>query len=108
MPPLKPVEWLCWMHYKNGPLLEPSPGFISSHPNPAIDVHDRVTRGPRAFTVPPLPNWTEILSEFVAAYRDIWRGGADVRERLQECQERVDVMIDQAKLRLARDGVAYP
>jgi ABC-type glycerol-3-phosphate transport system substrate-binding protein len=108
MPPLRPVEWLCWAHYKNGPLISPTRGFIETHPNPAIDVHERLARSPRAYTVPPLPNWAEFLSEFVAAYRDIWRGNVDVPSRLQECRQRVDVMIEQTKLRLARYGVEYP
>jgi hypothetical protein len=108
MPLLRPVEWLCWAHYKNGPLVSPSPGFIESHPNPAIDVHERATRGPHAHTVPPLPNWTELLVEFTAAYRDIWSSEVDVGTRLGACQERIDVLVDQARRRLQRHGTEYP
>ncbi len=108
MPALRPIEWICWAHYKNTPLVTPTPGFMETHPNPAIDVHDRLARNPGAHIEPALPNWTELLDEFKAAYRDIWSGGAPARTRLRACQMRIDVLADSAARRLARHGINYP
>ncbi len=108
MPPLRPIEWICWMHCKNSPLREPSPAFLETHPNPAIEVHDRLARGPEAQIVPPLPNWTELNAEFGAAYRDIWMTDVPARKRLETLQLRLDVLTEQAKRRQARYGQEYP
>jgi hypothetical protein len=108
MPPLRPVEWLCWSHYKNGPFARPSPGFVDSHPNPAIAVHEQLARSRYAMTEPPLPNWTEVHGELMAAYRDIWGGTVPVRERLESCRERVDVLLALARERQRRYGVTFP
>ncbi|MCB9850616.1 MAG: extracellular solute-binding protein [Phycisphaerales bacterium] len=108
MPPLRPIEWLCWMHCKNNPLRNPDPAFVETHPNPAIEVHEALARAEHADTVPPLPNWAEIENEFVAAYADIWAAGPPVRERLRECQRRIDILTKLTETRLARHAVAYP
>jgi hypothetical protein len=108
MPPLEPIEWLCRAHYKNSPLRDTSPAFLASHPNPVVSVHDRLARGPGAQTEPPLPNWNEVLAEFMAAYRDIWAARSAARPRLRECQERIDALIDLARHRQARYGEPYP
>ncbi len=108
MPPLRPIEWLCWAHYKNGPLAKPTKGFIETHPNPAIAVHERLARSPLAMREPAVPNWTEVSAEFIVAYRDIWGGTAQVRERFEECRARVDVLLAQARERQRRYGVAFP
>ncbi len=108
MPPLRPIEWLCWMHCKNSPLAEQSDAFLTTHPNPAIALHDRLARSPDATTAPPLSNWPELQGEFAAAYRDIWLTGAPASERLHQCQARIDDLTRLAKLRLERYGVKYP
>jgi len=108
MPPLRPVEWLCWIHYKNGPLVRPSPDFLATHPNPGVQIHDQLARSPLARTEPPVPNWTEVLEEFMAAYRDIWAGRSDVRQRLQKCQGRIDALVAQARSNQQRYGEVYP
>jgi ABC-type glycerol-3-phosphate transport system substrate-binding protein len=108
MPALRPVEWLCWMHNKNNPLNEPSPGFMETHPNPAIAVHERIARTPRAVMLPALPNLEELMNEFVAAYRDIWLAGAPAEARLRACQRRLDKLTLQTQQRLALYGASYP
>jgi len=108
MPPLRPIEWICWNHYKNGPLREPSAAFLDTHPNPGVAIHERLARGPLARTDPPLPNWFALLAEFMAAYRDIWAGAPDVRGRLEECQRRMDVLVDVARREQIRYGDRYP
>ena len=96
------------MHYKNSPLATPSGAFLQSHPSPVIAIHDDLARSAHAHTEPPLPNWTELLAEFEAAYRDIWGGEVDVRARLVECQARIKFLTDLARRRLSRSGVRYP
>jgi ABC-type glycerol-3-phosphate transport system substrate-binding protein len=108
MPRLRPIEWICWAHYKNSPLVAPSEEFTATHPNPGIAVHDRLARSPLARTEPPLPNWTELLAEFAAAYRDIWGGRAAAEERLRAAQERIDALQQLAARGLARYGEPYP
>lgn len=108
MPPMRPVEWLCWAHFKNGTLLDPTPAFLTSHRNPAIDVHERMARRPSTHAAPPLPNWKELRIEFVAAYRDIWAGSHEADSRLKECQDRIDALVVQAKRQMRRHGAEYP
>jgi len=108
MKPMRPIEWICWIHYKNSPLIDPSPTFVETHPNPVVAVHDRLARGPRVHSDPLLPNWTELRGTFEAAYADIWSGRVDVRTRLRECQERIDVLTELARRRLERYGERYP
>lgn len=105
MPALRPVEWLCWMHGKNNPLANPSPGFLETHPNPAIAVHEQIARAERAKMLPPLPNLDELMHEFGSAYRDIWLGGAPPSARLKACQMRLDELMRQARRRLSLYGV---
>lgn len=108
MPPLRPVEWLCWNHYKNGPLLKPSEAFIETHPNPGIEVHERLARSPHSLSDPPLPNWIEMRDEFGAAYRAIWGGTVDPAQRLHECQARLNRLAEIAAREQARYGEPYP
>ncbi|RMF80969.1 MAG: extracellular solute-binding protein [Planctomycetota bacterium] len=108
MPAMPPIEWLCWIHYKNSPLREVSEAFRQTHPNPALAVHDRAARSPQARTEPPLPNWSELLGEFLAAYRDIWAGKVDVAERLRRSQQRIDELSELARRNLERYGEVYP
>ena len=108
MPPLRPIEWICWIHYKNSPLISPSEEFIATHPNPVIDVHERMARSEQAQSEPQLANWSEVRSTWEATYSDIWGGRAEPRERLDECQHRIDVLSELARRRMERYGVPYP
>jgi multiple sugar transport system substrate-binding protein len=108
MPALRPIEWICWIHYKNSPLIDPSPEFLRTHPNPVVEVHERLARSEHAHTEPLLANWTELRSIFEAAYVDIWSGRAGAASRLEQCQERIDALSELARRRLARYGEPYP
>ncbi len=108
MPPLRPIEWICWIHYKNSPLVNPSPEFIETHPSPALAIHERLARLPGAQTEPGLPNWIQLSSELIQTYADIWATGAPVRPRLESCQQRIDTLIELARRQQARLGEQYP
>lgn len=108
MPPLRPIEWICWNHYKNCPLIEPSREFSATHPNPAVAIHDQAARGPKAYTDPSLPNWTALRGNFEAAYADIWSGRVEPRARLEQCQKRLAQLSELARKGLARYGESYP
>jgi multiple sugar transport system substrate-binding protein len=108
MPPLRPVEWICWNHYKNSPLIDPSPAFIETHPNPVIEMHERLARNPLAQVDPPLPNWLELEPALCAAYIDIWRSGKEPEARLKTLQERIDQLTESARQARARYGEPYP
>lgn len=109
MPALRPVEWLCWNHFKNSPLAQSAPEFVATHPNPALAVHEELARLPAANADPPLSNWTALQAEFVAAYRDIWSGAApSAAARLTKCQQRVEQLVELERRRLACYGESYP
>jgi multiple sugar transport system substrate-binding protein len=108
MPPLTPVEWICWNHYKNSPLRVGSPAFFETHPNPGVAMHDRLARSPAAQGDPPLPNWFEILAALCNTYRGVWAGRTDVAEQLRICQERVDRFMAISRREQERYGDVYP
>ncbi len=108
MPPLRPLEWLCWNHYKNSPYIEPADDFTRTHPNPVVEVHDQLARSPLAMTEPPIPNWMELRGEFEATYRDIWAGRAEAAPCLRAAQKRIDALTKLAADRMARYGEEYP
>ena len=108
MPPLRPIEWICWNHYKNGPLINPSREFLETHPNPGVAIHEHVARAAGARTDPPLPNWFQILDEFMAAYRDIWAGSSTIEARLKKSQKRIDEITATAIKEQQRYGDTYP
>jgi ABC-type glycerol-3-phosphate transport system substrate-binding protein len=54
------MERLCSMHCKNSPLANVSRQFIEDHPNPYIEVFERLAASPNARPVPPVPIWPEI------------------------------------------------
>ncbi|MBN2445173.1 MAG: extracellular solute-binding protein [Phycisphaerae bacterium] len=108
MPPLRPIEWINWIHYKGSPLNEASQDFTATHPNPVIDVHERLARLPDAQGDPPLPNWLELREAFGNAYIDIWRDGADPAQRLERLQARIVKLTDIAREGMARYGETYP
>lgn len=108
MPALRPIEWICWIHYKNSPLENPSEVFLETHPNPVIEMHERLARNPMAQVDPKLSNWSELEDALNAAYSDIWRSGKDVEERWLKLQERVNTLNEIARKSYARYGETYP
>jgi multiple sugar transport system substrate-binding protein len=54
------MEKLCSLHCKNSPLASVSKDFIENHPNPYIDVFERLSASKNARPVPPVPIWPEI------------------------------------------------
>ncbi len=108
MRPMKPIEWLCWSHFKNGPLRTPSAAYLETHPNPGIEVHERMARSVHATADPLLPNYMELNAELIVAYRDIWAAGADPAARLHAAQKRLDKLTNLARREQARYGETYP
>ncbi|GJM24428.1 MAG: hypothetical protein DHS20C16_08430 [Phycisphaerae bacterium] len=105
---LKPVEWLCWLHGKNSPLATLSDAFVATHPNSGIDVHEFLLRESKTATVPALPNWSELLSEYRATYGQVWISDCDIPKKFQQCQEEIDSLTQNYIARCRRWGIAYP
>ncbi len=105
---LKPIEWLCWLHGKNSPLADLSDAFVKTHPNKGIDVHEFLARQTPAATLPPLPNWSELLSEYRAAYGEVWISDCDVQARFEKCQREIEALTKTCVARYLRWGVTYP
>jgi ABC-type glycerol-3-phosphate transport system substrate-binding protein len=57
------MEKLCRLHCKNSPLSVVSDAFMQNHPNPYIDVFERLACSPNARSVPQCPIWPEIADE---------------------------------------------
>lgn len=60
------MERLCSLHCKNSPLADVSEGFIQRHPNPYIDVFERLAASPDARGIPRVPILMEAVDEINA------------------------------------------
>lgn len=105
---LKPIEWLCWLHGKNSPLTSLSDVFVKAHPNKGIDVHEFLARDSQTATLPPIPNWSELLSEYRATYGEVWISECDVQARFEDCQREIESLTKACVARYRRWGVSYP
>jgi ABC-type glycerol-3-phosphate transport system substrate-binding protein len=88
------MEKLCSLHCKNSPLATVSRQFIENHPNPYIEVFDRLADSPNAFTVPPLPIWPQVGDELSNAIQRVYLLSASPQEALDDAQARCQVMYD--------------
>jgi len=89
------VEKLCMMHCKNSPLARVSESFIARHPNPYIDVYERLAASPNARGVPQIPIWKEVFDELqlnVAQRLTLLQ--TDAPTALREAQVRLQASLD--------------
>ncbi|MGN6725027.1 MAG: extracellular solute-binding protein [Tepidisphaeraceae bacterium] len=61
------MEKLCALHCKNSPLAKVSEHFVKYHPNPYIDVFERLANSPNAKAVPAIPVWPQVSDELTVA-----------------------------------------
>jgi multiple sugar transport system substrate-binding protein len=57
------IEKLNKLHCKNSPLAKVSDGFVATHPNPYIEVFERLSASPNARSMPQIPIWPEVSAE---------------------------------------------
>lgn len=96
------LEHLATSHAKPSPLAEVSPGFVASHPNRSIEMHNRLVHSPRAFPKPPTRTWPQYEAEFVTTMGAMWNLRIDAAPALRAIQERAQGFIDLASAQSLR------
>jgi ABC-type glycerol-3-phosphate transport system substrate-binding protein len=96
------MEKLCLTQCKNSPLANVSPDFIRLHPNPDIDVFERLTAGPNARPPLGLPIEPQVQDELKNMAQRIIKmdqsPAAALRAAQARCQEQLDrYEADQAR-----------
>jgi multiple sugar transport system substrate-binding protein len=98
------VELLATAHCKPSPLLDQSEGFIASHPNTGIAVHDAILRSERAFVAPATRVWSSWKDAFDTSVQRMWRLESTAQDELSALQRRAQAMIDRAADERRRRG----
>ncbi|RYX83601.1 extracellular solute-binding protein [bacterium] len=89
-----PMEKLCMMHCKNSPLRKVSDNFRLHHPNPYIDVFEKLASSPHAQTVPRLALWPEVADELNNVAQRVYLLEAKPEDALREAQTRLQQKYD--------------
>jgi multiple sugar transport system substrate-binding protein len=84
------IEKLNLRGCQDSPLRQVSRHFLEDHPNPYIDVFERLMAGPHAYGVPPCPIWPEVGSELDNATQRVSLLQATPAQALEDAQRRVD------------------
>ena len=92
------LEQLATDHCKPSPLREVSSGFMRDHPNDYVAVHDAIVKSTAVQAAPQTRVWKQYADRIGSAFDSIW-AGADVRNELQEVQDRVQHLLDLASER---------
>ncbi|HVK06330.1 MAG TPA: ABC transporter substrate-binding protein [Armatimonadaceae bacterium] len=101
------MEKLCSLHCKNSPLAKVSERFLREHPNPYIDVFEKLASSPNARPVPPVPIWPEVNEEMNNTIQRIYLLEAEPEAALKESQARLTEKWDRFRaLQSARQGEA--
>ncbi len=83
------MERLCAAHCKPSPFKTPLPGFYRNHPNPHIEVFQKLSAAPDVFMYPEMPTWSFAAAQMLNAVVAIQRGDAPA-ERAAQAEERVN------------------
>jgi ABC-type glycerol-3-phosphate transport system substrate-binding protein len=89
------MERLCRSHCKNSPLAQTSEDWVYTHPNPYIDVFDKLAAGPNARTQPNSPIWETVNSELTAAADSVYLLSRTPVQALTIAQKRADELTRQ-------------
>jgi multiple sugar transport system substrate-binding protein len=101
------MEKLCMMHSKNSPLANVSENFLLHHPNPYIEVFEKMANSPHARGVPQNPIWQEVSDELTAIGQAMALAEGDAQTALEKAQTRLQASYDNyMEIQRARRGVA--
>jgi multiple sugar transport system substrate-binding protein len=89
------MEKLCIMHCKNSPLAAVSEHFLTQHPNPYIDVFERLARSPNAHGAPQIPILPEVIDELTTVAQRLTLLQTDAATALAEAQDRLQARYDE-------------
>jgi multiple sugar transport system substrate-binding protein len=93
------MEKLCSMHCKNTPLAEHSEGWYRNHPNPYVEIFDRLASSPHAQTLPPIATWPMVVDEMKSATDSVTQLKEAPRTALDKAQARMQGMLEQFRER---------
>ncbi|MBC8108886.1 MAG: extracellular solute-binding protein [Anaerolineae bacterium] len=97
------IEKLNKMHCKGSPLAKVSEGFFEGHPNPYIDVFERLTASPNARALAQIPIMPQVLDELNVLVQKVSALQVEPKEALEELQVRLqakyDAWVEQQKSR---------
>jgi ABC-type glycerol-3-phosphate transport system substrate-binding protein len=88
------MEKLCMMHSKNSPLAKVSENFLTHHPNPYIEVFEKMAASPHARGVPQIPIWQEVEDELTAIGQAMALAQGDAPSALARAQTRLQLSYD--------------
>lgn len=101
------MEKLNALHCKNSPLRNVSPEFLQNHPNPYIDVFEKLAASPNAHGVPPIPIWPEVADELSVTAQRVYLLEAEPAQALADAQTRLQAKLNSFRQRQqARGGRA--
>jgi multiple sugar transport system substrate-binding protein len=89
------MEKLCSMHCKNSPLAKESDEFIRNHPNPYIDVFEKLAASPNARGMPKIPTWPELFTDLGVLAEKVYLLQDTPEHALNELQNRMQIKLDQ-------------
>jgi ABC-type glycerol-3-phosphate transport system substrate-binding protein len=89
------MERLCSLHCKHSPLAEVSETFLRKHPNPYIDVFERLARSPNAGTTAPIPIQAQVTDEMTVVGQKVSLLQETPEQALRAAQARIDGKLDQ-------------
>ncbi len=92
-------EKLNKMHCKNSPLRAVSKDFLENHPNPYIEIFQKLASSPNAHGIPPVPIWPEVSKELVDVAQAVGIEGVNPSQALQAAQARLQGEYDRFQAR---------
>lgn len=100
------VEFLSKAHFKNSPLTKSSEGFLNTHPNRGVRIHDAIAQSPRSFLCPRTRAWPQFKDECDAAFQRMWGHVRPAAEELAALQQRTQAFLDRAAQQRQRRRIA--
>jgi ABC-type glycerol-3-phosphate transport system substrate-binding protein len=87
-------EKLCSLQCKNCQLAHVSQAFFKNHPNPYIEVFQKLAASPNAYAVPSVPIWPEAVKSLIDASQSVALEGNDPATVLANAQKRLQQEYD--------------
>lgn len=82
------IEKLASLHYNLSPLLNESREYKENHPNPYVDVYEKLAASPNAHGLPRVINWPQIADELTQAAERSYLLQGSTTEILNDIQTR--------------------
>jgi len=102
------MEALCKLHCKSSPLQLVSQDFLLHHPNPYIELFERLSRSPNAHRLPQVPIMPEVMSELTNLSQQVSLLQVDPQQALSDLQVRLQSKYDEfVRQQKARGSSAF-